>query len=59
VSVFEAEFVGDKYRILLDSTLQATWALVRDRPAYRIYGKVVGTGADGEPVVNVSKAIRL
>ena len=59
VSVFEAEFVGDKYRILLDSTLQATWALVKDRPAYRIYGKVVGTGADGEPVVNVSKAIRL
>lgn len=59
VSVFEAEFAGNAFRVLADSTLEATLNLVRDRPAYRVYGECVGTGADGEPVIKVSKSIKL
>jgi len=59
VSVFEAEFAGKDYRVLVDSVLQVSYLMVADRPAYRIYGKVVGTGADGEPVLKVTKKVRL
>jgi len=59
VSVFDAEFVGNEYRVFADSTLEVTLNLVRDRPAYRVYGERVGTGADDEPVVKVSKSIKI
>ena len=59
VSVFEAEFVDKEYRLLLTDFLQVTYVSVVDRPAYRIYGNVVGVGADGEPVIKVTKAVKL
>lgn len=59
VSVFEAEFIGKDYRVLVDSVLEVSYLSAKDRPAYRIYGEVVGTGADGEPVLKVSKTIKL
>ena len=59
VSVFEAEFVGTDYRVLVDSVLEVSYLLVRDRPAYRVYGDVVGIGADGEPLLRVTKTVRL
>jgi len=59
VSVFEAEFVGKEYRLLLTDYLAVTYVSVKDRPAYRIYGDVVGTGADGEPVLKVKKSVKL
>lgn len=59
VSVFEAEFVNKEYRVILTPVLEATYLLVKNRPAYRLYGEVVGTGADGEPVIKVSKKIKL
>ena len=36
VSVFEAEFVGKEYRLLLTDFLQVTYVSISDRPAYRI-----------------------
>jgi len=59
VSVFEAEFVGKEYRLLLTDFLQVTYVSISDRPAYRIYGDVVGIGADGEPVLKVKKSVKL
>ena len=57
VSVFEAEFVGKEYRLLLTDYLSVTYVTVADRPAYRIYGEVVGTGADGEPLLRVTRNV--
>lgn len=59
VSVFEAEFVGKEYRLLLTDYLEVTYVAVADRPAYRVYGEIVGAGSDGEPVLKVSKSIKL
>ena len=60
VSVFEAEFAGKDYRLLFDNhVLMPSYLSVCDRPAYRIYGDVIGTGADGEPLIKVSKAVKL
>ena len=59
VSVFNAEFIGSNYRVLADSILEATYYMVANRPAYRIYGDVVGTGADGEPVVKIMRCVLL
>jgi len=59
VSVFEAEFVGKEYRVFVDPILEATYLHVMNRPAYRIFGEIVGTGSDGEPVVKVSKKVKL
>jgi len=60
VSVFEAEFVGNEYRLLFNNhILQSSYLSVADRPAYRIYGDVVGTGADGEPLLKVKKVVKL
>lgn len=59
VSVFEAEFVGKDYRLLLTDYLEVTYVSVANRPAYRVYGDIVGTGADGEPVLKVKKTIKL
>jgi hypothetical protein len=30
-----------------------------DRDAYRVYGDVVGIGADGEPVLKITKLVKL
>jgi hypothetical protein len=60
VSVFEAEFVGKEYRLIFNNhILESSYLSVADRPAYRIYGEVVGTGADGEPVLKVTKSAKL
>jgi hypothetical protein len=59
VSVFEAEFVGDEYRLILTPYLQVTYVSVADRPAYRVYGEIVGTGADGEPLLRVRRSKRI
>lgn len=59
VSVFDAEFTDNQYRLISNDALYATYLSVKDRPAYRIYGDVVGTGSDGEPVIKVIKAVKL
>jgi hypothetical protein len=59
VSVFEAEFTGNDYRLLSNDYLFATFYTVCDRPAYRAYGDVVGTGSDGEPVLKIKRVIKL
>lgn len=61
ISVFNAEFTADgSYRVLLSTQYEhASLLHFTDRPAYRIYGEVIGTGADGEPVLKVSKAVKL
>ena len=36
VSVFEAEFVGNEYRLLVTPVLECSYLTIKDRPAYRI-----------------------
>ena len=59
VSVFEAEFVGNSFRPILTPQLEVTYVACQGRPAYRVYGDVVGTGADGEPVLRVKRIVKL
>jgi len=60
VSAFEAEFTADNdYRVLVTPVLEVTYYSVIDRPAFRVYGEKVGTGADGEPVLKVSHTVKL
>lgn len=60
ISCFDAEIsaVG-QYRLLLTPVLEASYLTVADRPAYRLYGARVGTGADGEPLLSVAYAVKL
>ena len=60
VSCFEAEIAtsGD-FRLLLTPVLEVSYLTVADRPAYRLYGERVGTGADGEPLLRVDSAVKL
>lgn len=63
VSVFVAEIAPDgRWRPIL-CTPQQTGSylslLADDRPAYRVFGEVVGTGGDGEPVMCVERIERL
>lgn len=61
VSVFEAEFAADgSFRPILPThVLEMSYVTVMDRQAYRVYGEVVGTGADGEPVLKVNKTRKI
>ena len=60
VSCFDAEIATDgSYRLLLTPVLEVSYLTVADRPAYRLYGDRVGTGADGEPLLRVDKAVKL
>lgn len=60
VSCFEAEIAASgAFRLLLTPVLEASYLTVADRPAYRLYGERVGTGADGEPLLRVDKAVKL
>jgi hypothetical protein len=59
VSTFNAEFSGNNYRPILTDVLEITYLNVVSRPAYRVWGKVVGTGADGEPLLKVTKFVKL
>jgi hypothetical protein len=59
VSAFNAEFSGNNYRPILTDVLEITYLNVVSRPAYRVWGKVVGTGADGEPLLKVTKFVKL
>lgn len=59
VSVFKAEFArGGHWRPILDTPQQIAsfyFLIADDRPIYRVYGKRVGTGGDGEPVLKVER----
>ena len=59
VSVFEAQFAGASYRVKVDALLEPTYQILKHRPAFRVYGDVVGTGADGEPVLKIKKVVKL
>lgn len=60
ISVFEAEFTKNgEYRVLVDDVLELSYLTVMDRDAYRVYGDVVGIGADGEPVLKITKRVKL
>jgi hypothetical protein len=58
VSVFSAEIAQNgQWRPILDTPqmLASYLSLIADdRPAYRVYGDVIGTGGDGEPLMRVS-----
>ena len=63
VSVFAAEIAPNgQWRPLLTTPqlLGSYLSLVADeRPAYRVYGQVIGTGSDGEPLMQIDRAERL
>ena len=60
VSCFEAEIASDgSFRLLLTQVLEVSYLTVADRPAYRLYGDRVGTGADGEPLLRVDRAVKM
>ncbi|HNX81688.1 MAG TPA: hypothetical protein PKL77_06035 [Candidatus Omnitrophota bacterium] len=59
VSVFRAEFAGEEYRMKLNPILEASYLTVMNRPAYRVYGEVIGSGSDGEPIMKVTKSVKL
>lgn len=60
ISVFEADFAKDgSYRPILNDVLAVSYLTVKDRQAYRVYGDVVGMGADGEPLIKISKAVKV
>lgn len=60
VSCFDAEIAPDgSFRLLLTPVLEVSYLAIADRPAYRLYGELIGTGADGEPLLRVDKSIRL
>ena len=60
ISCFEAEIApGGGFPLLLTSVLEASYLTVADRPAYRLYGERVGTGADGEPMLRVDYAVKM
>ena len=63
VSVFAADITIDgRWRPILDTPQQLgsyLSLLADDRPAYRVYGNVVGVGGDGEPVMRVERVERL
>lgn len=60
LSCFAAEFAKDgSWRVIADTKLTVTLANVADRKAYRVWGEVVGTGADGEPLILVEKSRKL
>lgn len=60
VSCFHAEFAPDgAYRLLLTPVLEVSYLTVAARQAYRLYGEVVGTGADGEPLLRVERAEKI
>ncbi len=60
ISCFDAEITADgAFRLLLTPVLEVSYLTVADRPAYRLYGERIGTGADGEPVLCVERAIKL
>lgn len=60
VSCFEAEIAADgAFRLLLTPVLEVSYLTVAGRPAYRLYGERVGTGADGEPLLRVDRAVKM
>ena len=60
VSCFDAEFAADgSFRLLVTPVLEVSYYSVCDRQAYRLYGERIGTGADGEPLLRVEKAVAL
>lgn len=62
VSAYNALFYADgSYRIIRDNAVQDFGCISYDaqRPAYRIWGKCLGTGSDGEPVLKVTKYTKL
>ena len=60
VSVFDAEFTkSGAYRVIVNDVLKVSYLTVMQRDAYRVYGDIIGQGADGEPLLNVKKAVKL
>ena len=61
VSVYHAVFFHDgSYEVLQHNPFELFGAhSYSSRPAYRLYGEEIGTGSDGEPVLKVTKSIKL
>ena len=57
VSVFSADFLPDGEYRLTGLNANQLWSAssIRNRKVYRVWGDVVGSGSDGEPVVTVKK----
>ena len=61
VSAYHAIFFPDgSYEVLYHNPFEMFGAhSYSSRPAYRLYGEEIGTGSDGEPVLNVNRAVKL
>ena len=61
VSAYHAVFFPDgSYEVLQHNPFELFGAhSYSNRPAYRLYGEEIGTGSDGEPVLKVTKSIKL
>lgn len=57
VSVFSADFLPNGEYRLTGLNANQLWSAssIRNRKVYRVWGDVVGSGSDGEPVVTVKK----
>lgn len=61
VSCFCAEFAGTEFRVSVDDTQYAEYLCFRDtgKPVYRIWGEEIGTGSAGEPLLKVTKSVKI
>ncbi len=62
VSVFRAVLSADKATVHINLNTQyalGTYLTVYDRQLYRVYGTKIGIGSDGEPLLKVTKSVKL
>lgn len=61
VSVFNAMFSADGDYIIKPQNGVQLFGMYeyKNRPAYRVFGKEIGVGSDGEPVLEVQRAIKI
>lgn len=62
VSVFRAVLSSDKATVHINLNTQyalGTYLTVYDRQLYRVYGTMIGIGSDGEPLLRVTRSVKL
>ena len=62
VSVFRAVLSADKATVHINLNTQyalGTYLTVYDRQLYRVYGTKIGIGSDGEPLLKLTKSVKL
>lgn len=62
VSVFRAVLSADKETVHINLNTQyalGTYLTVYDRQLYRVYGTKIGVGSDGEPLLKVTRSVKI